>query len=120
MAKRRSANVIDLGTARSRRRLHDYDARLHAVLEQNRATLSRLFASGAIFTRRGIRAGRDLLLAHQHLLRVEALLSRLQEPSASSLSPAEVEAGYLELDALLQRTTVLTAKGSPRSATLRE
>lgn len=120
MAKRRGANVVDLGVARDRRRLQAYQARLQAVLEQNRATLSGMFASGAIFTRRGIRAGRDLLLAHQHLLRVAALLSKLQEPAASKLSPAEVEAGFEELDALLARTTVLTAKSAPRSALHRE
>ena len=118
MARKRSATIVDLQVERGRRRLHDYEARIRAVLDQNRGALSRLFASGTIFTRRGTRTGRDLLLAHQHLLRVEALLGRLEDLGGGPSE--EVEVIYRELDALLAKTSELTEKTSARASTRRE
>lgn len=119
MAKRRSATIVDLQVERDRRRLHDYEARIRAVLERNRGELSRLFASGSIFTRRGTRTGRDLLLAHQHLLRVEALLGKLEDLGAAA-SGDEVEVIYRELDELLEKTSQLTDKTGARANNSRE
>ena len=119
MARKRSATVVDLQLARDRRRLHDYSARIRAVLEQNRGALSRLFASGSIFTRRGTRTGRDLLLAHQHLLRVEALLGKLEDLGEAA-GGEEVELIYRELDQLLEKTSQLTERTTPRAGTHRE
>ena len=104
MASKPRATIVDLQSARSRRRLHDYDSRLREALDQNRGALSRLFGSGDVFTRRGTRTGRDLLLAHQHLLRVQVLLAKVAELGAGD----DAERIYGELDALLEKTTRLT------------
>ena len=69
--------VVDLSAARDARRLSEFQARCRAVDELNRKALSRLFQSGLLYTRQGSRLGRDLLLAHQHLLKVGDLLARL-------------------------------------------
>jgi len=119
MVSKQSATIVDLQLARDRRRLHDYEARIRAVLEQNRGALSRLFASGSIFTRRGTRTGRDLLLAHQHLLRVEALLGKLED-LGDAASGDEVELIYRELDQLLAKTSQLTERTAPRAGLRRE
>jgi hypothetical protein len=105
--------VVDLADARDDRRLREYQARLRAVLETNRKALSRLFQSGLIFTRAGARLGRDLLLAHQHLLKVADLLARLGELSsrgARNRRDAEAEALYAQVQALLARTSELSAR----------
>ena len=120
MARKRSATVVDLQQVRGRRRLHDYEARIRTVLEQNRGALSRLFASGTIFTRRGTRTGRDLLLAHQHLLRVEALLRQLEEMGGAHDAAEEVELIYRELDQLLQKTSEITEKTAAHAGSRRE
>ncbi len=107
--------MVDLAGARDGRRLRDYQGRLFSVSETNRKALSQLFGSGLIFTRAGARLGRDLLLAHQHLLRVKDLLDRLEELSAGG-SPAEGAAGagaeaiYAQVHALLSRTSELSAR----------
>jgi hypothetical protein len=98
---------VDLARERGRRRLDAYDARLRAVLEMNRRALAQLFATGLIFTRQGARAGRDLLLAYQHLLKVQHALTRIEELGAAPPNPAEAEAVYSQLDALIQRTSAL-------------
>lgn len=120
MARKRNATVVDLEQVRGRRRLHDYEARIRTVLEQNRGALSRLFASGTIFTRRGARTGRDLLLAHQHLLRVEALLRQLEDMEAAPEHAEEVSLIYRELDQLLQKTTEITLKTAAHAGSRRE
>jgi hypothetical protein len=119
MSRKRTATVVDLQLARDRRRLHDYEARIQAALEQNRGALSRLFASGALFTRRGTRTGRDLLLAHQHLLRVEALLGKLEDLGEAA-SGDEVDLIYRELDQLLEKTSQLTERTAPKTEAHRE
>jgi hypothetical protein len=110
--KRSSATgpaVVDLTTARDARRLREFQARCGAVDEVNRRSLSRLFQTGLIFTRHGARLGRELLLAHQHLLRVTDLLARVGELPAAA--PAgDAAALYQEAQLLLARTTELTAR----------
>ncbi|MFL5262269.1 MAG: hypothetical protein ACJ79E_21180 [Anaeromyxobacteraceae bacterium] len=104
--------VVDLADARDDRQLRDYQERLRAVVETNRKALARLFQSGLIFTRSGARLGRDLLLAHQHLLKVGDLLARLGElaDGARGGRDAEAEALYGQVRALLARTAELSAR----------
>jgi len=105
--------VVDLAEARDHRRLRDYQGRLRVVMETNRKALSKLFQSGLIFSRSGARLGRDLLLAHQHLLKVGDLLSRLGElPSRGGRErrDREAEALYVQVQALLARTSELSAR----------
>jgi hypothetical protein len=104
--------VVDLADARDDRRLRDYQERLRAVVETNRKALARLFQSGLIFTRSGARLGRDLLLAHQHLLKVGDLLARLGElvDGARGGRDGEAEALYGQVRALLARTAELSAR----------
>jgi hypothetical protein len=101
--------VVDLAQARDARRLRELQARCRAVDEVNRKSLVRLFQSGLVYTRQGARLGRDLLLAHQHLLRVSDLLARIAE-LAESAGADEASALYDEAHALLARTAELTAR----------
>jgi hypothetical protein len=101
--------VVDLSLARDARRLRDFQARCRAVDEVNRKALSRLFQTGLIFSRHGARLGRELLLAHQHLLRVSDLLARIGELPAAA-SAADAAALYDEAQTLLARTAELTAR----------
>jgi hypothetical protein len=101
--------VVDLSLARDARRLRDFQARCRAVDEVNRKAVSRLFQTGLIFTRHGARLGRELLLAHQHLLRVSDLLARIGE-LPSSATAADASALYDEAQTLLSRTAELTAR----------
>jgi len=101
--------VVDLAQARDARRLREIQARCRAVDEVNRKSLGRLFQSGLVFTRQGARLGRDLLLAHQHLLRVSDLLVRIAELPEDA-ADGEGSALYDEAQALLARTTELTAR----------
>jgi len=108
-----SSVVVDLADARGDRRLREYQERLRAVLETNRRALARLFQTGLIYTRAGARLGRDLLLAHQHLLKTADLLARLGEIPArggQKRRDAEAEALYAEVQALLARTSELSAR----------
>jgi hypothetical protein len=101
--------VVDLAQARDARRLRDIQARCAAVDEVNRKSLGRLFQSGLVYTRQGARLGRDLLLAHQHLLRVFDLLARIAELPEDA-GAGEATTLYDEAQALLARTTELTAR----------
>jgi hypothetical protein len=101
--------VFDLGVARDARRLRGFQARCQSVDDLNRKALSRLYQSGLIYTRQGARLGRDLLLAHQHLLRVTDLLARIGELAGPGTA-AETEALYDEARDLLARTTRLTSR----------
>lgn len=116
MSKRRAlkavqvAEVVNLHDARLTRRVEEYRARLDRVLKANKRAVTRLFSTGMLFTRHGTRAGRDLLLAHEHLLRVMTLLDRLA--NEGDVPPPrreeEVDAIFTELDTLLDRTGDLT------------
>ncbi len=120
------SNVIDLASERGRRRLGEYERKILAVIDSNRRALGRLYATGLLFTRQGSRAGRDLLLAHQHLLKVVDLLGQLSDwgdvGAASELREpprgAEIVALYEELDSLLERTNQLTTRTGDFLATL--
>ena len=101
--------VVDLAQARDARRLRELQERCGAVDEVNRKSLGRLFQTGLVFTRAGARLGRDLLLAHQHLLRVSDLLARIAE-LPDGAGDSEATALYDEAQALLARTTELTAR----------
>jgi hypothetical protein len=100
--------VIDLARARDERRLAEYQRRTRRELDANRGALSRLFQSGLVYSRVGSRLGRDLLLAHQHLLKVGELLSRLGD--MESPERFDVASVYDEVQALLARTAALSAR----------
>ncbi len=100
--------VIELARARDARRLVDMQRRTRQVIDANKRALARLFQSGAIYSRAGTRLARDLLLAHQHLLKVGDLLTRLSEVDGPERF--DVESVYGEVQALLSRTTALTAR----------
>ena len=103
-----TTEVVDFAVARDARRLRDFQQRCRTVDDLNRKALARLFQTGLIYTRHGARLGRELLLAHQHLLRVSDLLMRIGElPDAST---TEASALYEEAQSLLVRTTELTAR----------
>lgn len=99
--------VVDLARARDARKVRELQARCRGVDEVNRKALGRLFQTGLVFTRAGARLGRDLLLAHQHLLRAGDLLARIAELPADA---PDAEAIYAEAQALLSRTAELTAR----------
>jgi len=101
--------VVDLSAARDARQLREFQARCRAADDLNRKALSRLYQSGLIYTRQGARLGRDLLLAHQHLLRVSDLLLRIGE-LAGPAAAVDAEQLYDEARDLLARTTKLTSR----------
>jgi hypothetical protein len=104
--------IVSLEEARLQRRLRSYRERLDRVLSANQQAVTRLFQTGSIFTKEGTRAGRDLLLAHQHLLRVVTLLERLSQTGdvPAPKQAVEVDAIFTELDELLEKTGELTQK----------
>src|SRR5437588_8328311 len=109
---RASATVVDLSSVRAQKRRELAERRVRASVDENRAALARLFSSGLIFTQKGARAGRDLLLAHQALLKVVDLFARLVEPSARDDAALKhrAEEVFAHLDAQLARTAQLTAR----------
>lgn len=102
--------VVDLASERGRRKLRGYENRIRRVLAVNRLAVTRLFGSGLLFTRQGTRAGRELLLAHQHLLKVVDVLDDLAGLDGAESRPGVAVAMYEELDALLTRTSQLSAR----------
>ena len=78
------------------------------VLDINKRAMSQLFQTGLIYSRSGARLGRDLLLAHQQLLRARDLLARLGERPPGRGDGAE--ALFNEVQGLLARTCELTAR----------
>jgi len=105
---RRENPVIELARVRDARRLVDFQRRTQIVIDANKRAMARLFQSGVIYSRVGARLGRDLLLAHQHLLKVGDLLTRLSEKDCPERF--DTETVYDEVQALLSRTTALTAR----------
>jgi hypothetical protein len=101
--------VVDLARARDARKIRELQARCRGVDDVNRKALARLFQTGLVYTRAGARLGRDLLLAHQHLLRATDVLARIAELPAGS-DEADAAALYDEAQALLARTAELTAR----------
>lgn len=114
MPPRRSAPtpVVVLSEARLANRLKQYRERLAKVLAGNKRAIGKLYTTNLLFTRDGSRAGRDLLLAHQHLLRVVTLLDRLSHSGdiPAPRKQTEVDAIFVELDLLLERTGELTER----------
>jgi hypothetical protein len=108
-AKRSAAPVVDLSSVRTRKRHELAERRVRVAMDENRAALTRLFASGLIFTQKGSRAGRDLLLAHQSLLKVVDVFARLTEPGDHALR-LRAEEVFEQLDAQLARTAQLTQR----------
>ncbi|HYY53122.1 MAG TPA: hypothetical protein VE755_09625 [Myxococcales bacterium] len=110
--RRGAAMVVDLSSVRAQRRREQAEERVRDAMDENRAALARLFASGLIFTQKGARAGRDLLLAHQALLRTADLFARLVEPSARDDAALKhrAEEVFAHLDSQLARTAQLTAR----------
>jgi len=106
------ALVVDLSSVRAQKRRELAERRVRDAMDENRAALSRLFASGLIFTQKGARAGRDLLAAHQTLLKVVDLFARLVEPSSRDDATLKVRAEevFEHLDAQLARTAQLSAR----------
>ncbi len=109
---RKTAAVVDLSLVRDSRRRELADKRVREAMDDNRAALTRLFASGLIFTQKGARAGRDLLLAHQGLLKVIDIFARLGEDHGGLDLGLKVrgEEVFARLDAQLTRTAQLTAR----------
>ena len=101
--------MVDLSCVRELRRREIAERRVRTVLEGNRAALSRLFATGLIFTQKGSRAARDLLRAHQSLLKTADLFARLGESRNTTLQGRGDEM-LARLDPLLARTSQLTAR----------
>ncbi len=110
--RRSPAAVVDLSSVRAQRRREMAERRVRDAMDENRGALSRLFATGLIFTQKGARAGRDLLLAHQALLRSADLFARLLEPSARNDAALKhrAEELFAHLDSQLARTAQLTAR----------
>ncbi len=101
---------MDLARARDARRHREFEDRCRTVDELNRKALGRLFQSGLVFTRQGARLGRDLLLAHQLMLRVGDLLARIGQLGEDPLAQEDADALYEEAQDLLSRTAKLTAR----------
>jgi hypothetical protein len=105
---RTGSPVIDLGRARDARRLRDVQHRSAQVLDANKRALARLFQSGAIYSRAGARLARELLSAHQGLMRATDLLAKLGQRQAAEARVADEV--YEEIQALLARTAALGAR----------
>jgi hypothetical protein len=119
--RRKKAEIVDLSEVRNRLKLVSYQDKIGRVLESNRGAFTRLFNSGALFSRQGTKAGRDLLLAHQHLLKVVSLINQLTDLGEvpAPQKPREIDALYAELDLLLDRTSQLTSRTGEYLARLR-
>ncbi|MBS2021695.1 MAG: hypothetical protein JST92_04755 [Deltaproteobacteria bacterium] len=105
------APVVDLAQAREQHRRQRTERRVRDVLDDNRGALSRLFASGLIFTQKGSRCGRDLLGAHHALLKVVDLIARFEE-GAPGVGRLELKAEDLfrDLETQLTRAMQLSAR----------
>src|SRR5712692_3422989 len=75
--RRSRATVVDLSSVREERRRELAERRVRSVMDGNRAALTRLFASGLVFTQKGSRAARELLREHQTLQKLVDLFARL-------------------------------------------
>ena len=110
--RRSPASIIDLASVRALRRRELAERRVRNAMDENRGALSRLFSTGLIFTQKGARAGRDLRLAHQALLRSADLFARLLDPMSRHDAALKQRAEDLlaHLDGQLARTAQLTAR----------
>jgi hypothetical protein len=110
--RRAKATVVDLSSVRAQKKREQAERRVRGAVNDNRAALTRLFASGLIFTQKGSRAGRDLLLAHQSLLKVVDVFARLGEQSArdDQALKQRAEEVFRHLDAQLTRAAHLSQR----------
>jgi hypothetical protein len=106
------AQVVNLADVRARSRHEVYQDRLTQVLADNKRAVGRLYSTGMMFSKEGTRAARDLLLAHQHLLRVVTLLDRLAHEGdvPAPLTNEGMDEVYAELENLFARTDELRQK----------
>lgn len=102
--------VLDLAQARGARRIKQYEAKIRTLLENNRRSLNRLFVTNLVYTRQGTRAGRELLLVHQELLRVVELLRRIEAGDAAPGRAVSTDALFSELDSRLERACAITSR----------
>jgi hypothetical protein len=111
-ARRSTASIVDLSSVRAQKKRELAERRVRSAMTENRTALTRLFASGLIFTQKGSRAGRDLLLAHQALLKVVDVFTRLTDAAASDdhALKSRAEEVFGTLDAQLARTAQLTQR----------
>jgi hypothetical protein len=109
-AQEQAGNVIDFEMAREHRRFLKYRERAERVLAENRSVLQRLFDSGVVFTRHGSRVARDLLQAHQNLMRAVDISSR--ETDAEESDIASPEPLFQEIEALLEKASVICQRNS--------
>jgi hypothetical protein len=116
------AKVILLTDLRVARRLRDYREKLKRGITYNRRAIGKLYVSGTLFTKAGTRAGRDLLTAHEHLLRVLSLLDRMEHVGdvPAPHSEREVSAVFHELDTLLGQTETLNDRTGEVLAALKK
>ncbi len=116
-----SGTVVSLAVERGRRKLRGYESRIRIGLDSNRTTMGLLFKSGLLFTRQGTRAGRDLLLLHQHLLKVADVLSTMSLVGGTTPREQQTSAEmYSELDSLLAKSAQLAQRTDEYLATVRE
>lgn len=99
--------VISLELERDMRKLRSNREQLYAVLNNHRQALTRLFETGVIFHRQGVKAGRDLLLAHELLHRV---LDQLDELGSDDLKGEPKARLMLRIQRDLTRASVITAR----------
>lgn len=121
-ARRQLASpVANLGAVRARRQVDLWREKIASVIDLNRRTFDRLHASGALYSTEGARAGRDLLRAHEQLLKVTAVLDRIEKAAVKAPRPDGARLGtlYRRLDGLLDRTHALTHRSGGHVARLR-
>jgi hypothetical protein len=110
--RRPTAAIVDLSSVRAQKKREIAERRVRSAMTDNRAALSRLFSSGLIFTQKGARAGRELLLAHQALLKIVDVFARMVEQAAREDHALKVRADEVfgSLEAQLARTASLTRR----------
>jgi hypothetical protein len=109
--RRATAAIVDLSSVRAQKKRELAERRVRGAMDDNRGALTRLFSSGLIFTQKGARAGRDLLLAHQALLKVVDIFARLEASPRDDLGlKVRADEVFRQLDAQLTRTAQLTQR----------
>ena len=104
-------HVVNLGAARERARLTRCRERVEGVLEQNRRAVETLFQSGLVFSRSGSKAGRDLLGAHQQLLRMADVVGRAERGQTfDPLPAAELDTLFCDIERLLEKTSEIARR----------
>lgn len=96
------AKVVELAPRRTAARQRACRARLAHGMETSRRAFQRLIQAGLVFTRRGTRVGRELLLAHQKL---QDAADRFDRQASCADDPL-----LAEIDRLLLRSERLTSQ----------